>query len=314
MQRFFSILAGLILSASLATTFSAPASAALPAPQVIKVNARIHAFIGPMELPNKENQGYMVNSILIVGDSGAIVIDTGFTDEIGAMLAKQVAKLTSKPVTHVINTHHHGDHSLGNTAFPKAKILSSEQCRKLVLELGADWISIVEAAAERKFPNTKVVPADETYPQNSKTELTIAGVKMVFWIPPAAHTLGDLMVWLPDDQVLLSGDVMVNQVTPSFRDANLKEWIAALREVQALPLKTIVPGHGPLMSKQDAAAMYQRMASLYDGIAAGVKAGLTDSEIRNKLDLNEWKKLRHFDEQMGGNINKAYLEIEAASF
>jgi len=310
MQRFFSILAGLILATSVATSVSA----ALPAPKVVKVNERIHAFIGPMELPNKKNQGYMVNSILIIGDTGAIVVDTGFTDEIGAMLARQVAKLTSKPVTHVINTHHHGDHSLGNTAFPNAKILSSEQCRKLALEHGAEWIAIVEAAAGRKFPNTKVVTAEVTYPQNSKTELTLAGVRMVFWIPQAAHTLGDLMIWLPDDQVLLSGDVMVNKITPNFRDANLKEWINALRDVQSLPVKTIVPGHGPLMSKQDAATMHLRMANLYEGIAAGVKAGLTDSEIRKNLDLTEWKKLHHFDEQMGGNINKAYLEIEAASF
>ena len=82
---------------------------------------------------------------------------------------------------------------------------------------------------------------------------------MVFMIPEAAHTLGDMMIWLPDDQVLLSGDVLVNQVTPSFRDAKLKEWLNTLGEVQNLPIKTIVPGHGPLMSKQEAAAMHQRM-------------------------------------------------------
>jgi hypothetical protein len=56
------------------------------------------------------------------------------------------------------------------------------------------------------------------------------------------------------------------------------------------------------------------MSTLYAGIEAGFKQGLTDSEIRKKLDLTEWKTLKHFDEQMGGNINKAYLEIEAASF
>lgn len=307
MRSILLFFAGLLLAAN-------TLAASLPAPKIVKVNARIHALLGPMELPDRKNQGYMVNSILIIGDTGAIVVDTGFTDEIGGMLAKQVAKLTTKPVTHVINTHHHGDHSLGNTAFPNARILSSEQCRKLVLETGADWIAIVEAATGRKFPNTKAIPANDTYPQNSRTELTLAGVKMVFWIPEAAHTVGDLMIWLPDDQVLLSGDVLVNKVTPNFRDGNLKEWINALQEVQSLPVKTIVPGHGPLMSKQDAAAMHRRMAGLYQGIEAGVKAGLTDSEIRKKLDLTEWKKLHHFDEQMGGNINKAYLEIEAANF
>jgi cyclase len=310
MKRLFSILAALVV----ATSALATQPAALPAPKIIKVNDRIHALLGPMELPNKKNQGYMVNSILIIGDTGAILVDTGFTDEIGAMLAKQAAKLTKKPITHIINTHHHGDHSLGNAAFPNAKFLSSEQCRKLALEHGADWIAIIEAAAGRKFPNTKVVTASVTYPQNSKSELMIDGVKMVFWVPEAAHTIGDLMIWLPDDQVLLSGDVLVNKVTPNFRDANLKEWINALSDIQKLPVKTIVPGHGPLMTKQDASAMHQRMAKLYDGIAAGIKAGLTDSEIRKKLDLTAWKTLRHFDEQMGGNINKAYLEIEAASF
>ena len=309
MKSILIFLAGLMLSFSV---LAAPAK--IPAPKVVKVNDRVYALLGPMELPDKNNRGYMVNSILLIGDTGAIVVDTGFTDEIGTMLAKTVAGLTRKPVTHVINTHHHGDHSLGNTAFPNAKILSSEECRKLMEATGAEWIAMIEGLVGRKFPNTRSIPASQTYARNSKTEITLNGVKMVFWVPEAAHTLGDLMIWLPDDQVLLSGDVIVNQITPNFRDANLKEWINALGEVQTLPIKSIVPGHGPVMGKLEAAAMHKRMSSLYAGIEAGVKEGLTDSEIRKKLDLTEWKTLKHFDEQMGGNINKAYLEIEAASF
>jgi cyclase len=309
MKSILMLLTGLMLSFSV---LAAPAK--IPAAKVVKVNERVYALLGPMELPDKKNQGYMVNSVLLIGDAGAIIVDTGFTDEIGAMLAKTVAGLTKKPVTHVINTHHHGDHSLGNTAFPGAKVLSSEECRKLVESTGAEWKAMIEGLIGRKLPNTKSVPASETYAKNSKTEVTLNGVKMVFWVPEAAHTLGDLMIWLPDDQVLLSGDIIVNKVTPNFRDANMKEWIKALGDVQSLPIKTIVPGHGPLMTKQDAAAMHKRMSTLYAGIEAGFKQGLTDSEIRKKLDLTEWKTLKHFDEQMGGNINKAYLEIEASSF
>lgn len=308
MTRIFSILMALFFTLSLAR------AGEIPEPVVVKVNDRIHALLGPMEMPTKKNQGYMVNSILLIGDTGAIVIDTGLSDEIGAMLARHYAKLTDKPIKYVINTHHHGDHTLGNAAFPGAKFLSSEVCRQLMLEDGPTWVSILESINERKFPNTRIIPADTTYPKDSRTELTLAGIKMVFWVPEAAHTIGDMMIWLPDDQVLLAGDVLVNQVTPSFRDAKLKEWIRTLGEIQSLPIKTIVPGHGPLMSKQQAAAMHQRMLSLYDGITAGVKQGLTDSEIRQKLDLGEWKKLHNFDEQMGNNINKAYLEIEADNF
>ncbi len=301
----------LLLAAVLGTQVQA---AAIPTPKVVKVNDRIYALLGPMELPNKENQGYMVNSTLIIGDHGAILVDTGFTDEIGAHLAKAIAKITPKPVVHIINTHHHGDHTFGNAAFPQAKVISSEMCRKLLMEGEADWLATVENAVGRKFPNTHAVPASQVYARNSKTELTLDGVKMVFWVPEAAHTQGDMMVWLPDDQVLLAGDILVNEVTPNFRDAQVKEWIHALAQIQEVPAKTVIPGHGPLMSLTDVAAMHARMAKLYAGIEAGYKDGLTDSEIRNKLDLSAWQKLHHFKEQMGGNINKAYLEVEAAAF
>jgi glyoxylase-like metal-dependent hydrolase (beta-lactamase superfamily II) len=298
-----------------AALLAAPAFAAkIPEPKVVKVNDRVYALLGPMALPNAHNQGYMVNSTLIVGDKGAILIDTGFTDEIGAHLAKAIAKLTPKPVTHIINTHHHGDHSFGNVAFPQAKVISSEMCRKLLIEGEADWLALIEGAVGRKFPTTKAVPATEVYARNSRSTVTLDGVKLEFWVPESAHTAGDMLIWLPDDKVLVAGDVLVNQVTPNFRDATVKQWIATLDEAAKVPAKTIIPGHGPLMTPKDAAAMHKRMAKLYAGIEAGYKAGLTDSEIRQKLDLAEWKRLHHFEEQMGGNINKAYLEVEAAAF
>jgi glyoxylase-like metal-dependent hydrolase (beta-lactamase superfamily II) len=267
-----------------------------------------------MELPNAKNQGYMVNSTVIVGKTGVILIDTGFTDEIGAHLRQEVAKLTTKPVKVIINTHHHGDHSFGNAAFPGAQVISSEMCRKLLLEGEGEWLAIIEGAVGRKFPNTHAVPATQVYAARTKTDISIDGVKLTFWVPDASHTAGDMMIWLPDDKVLVGGDITVNQITPNFRDGNIKNWIATLAEIQAMPAKIIIPGHGPLMSTADVGKFHDRMARLYAGIEAGYKAGLSDSEIRKQLDLGEWKPLHHFEEQMGGNINKAYLEIEAAAF
>lgn len=309
MRSLLLLLAGALLSLNVLAQ-----AGPIPAPKVVQVTPRIHALLGPTELPNVKNQGYMVNSVLLVGDTGAIVVDTGFTDEIGALLARTVAGITDKPVTHVINTHHHGDHSLGNAAFPQARFVSSEDCRMLLEKTGPEWIALIEGILGRKLPNTRLVPATQTYARDSKTEITLNGLRLVLWVPKAAHTQGDLMIWLPDEGVLLSGDVIVNQTLPNFRDAHLKEWINTLAEVQTLPIRAIVPGHGPVMTKADAAAMHARMSQLYAGIEAGVKAGLTDSEVRQKLDLSAWKTLKHFDEQMGGNINKAYLEIEADSF
>ena len=76
----------------------------------------------------------MINSTVIVGDKGVILVDSGGSDEVGRHIATAVRRITDKPVTHVVNTHHHGDHYLGNVAFEGATLISSEMCRKMVLE------------------------------------------------------------------------------------------------------------------------------------------------------------------------------------
>lgn len=294
--------------------FSQLAAAAMPAPKVQKINDRVYALLGPMEFPNKANQGYMVNSTAIIGEHGVILVDTGFTDEVGKHLAKAVAKLTSKPVTHIINTHHHGDHTLGNIAFPNAEVISSEKCREELEKTGAEWIQTVETMTGMQFPNTRPVLATTTYRENTRVDTTIDGVRMILWTPFGSHTDGDMLVYLPDDRVLIAGDVAVNKITPVFRDAHVKAWVGTLEQALKLDFKTVVPGHGPLMGRPELAKLHQMMGTLYARVEAGYKNGLTDSEIRKTLDLKDWKKLAQFEESMGGNINRTYLEVEAANF
>jgi glyoxylase-like metal-dependent hydrolase (beta-lactamase superfamily II) len=304
----------LLLLAGVAVLVGATLVKPLPAVKTVKVNERIYALLGPTELPNAHNGGYMVNSTLVLGDKGAILIDTGFSDEVGAHIRRAAEKLTRLPITHVINTHHHGDHSLGNVVFPGAEIISSENCKKLVIDTGADWIAIIESSIGRKLPNTKAIPASRTYASQTRTPVEVNGVKMELWVPEAAHTKGDMLVWLPDDKVLIAGDVLVNTTTPNFRDAETKKWVQTLADVQQYPAKTIIPGHGPLMTLKDAQAMHKRMADFYAGVEKVYKSGGAEADVRKQVSLNDWKKLKHFDEQMGGNINKVWLEVEAANF
>jgi len=286
----------------------------LDPPDVVKLNDRVYALLGPLELPTRFNQGYMVNSTAIIGDKGVILIDSGFSDEIGLHLKKAVAKITSKPVTHVINTHHHGDHVLGNSAFKGATIISSMLCKKQMEETAPEWIALLEAATQRKFPNTKAALPVVTYPTDTKTERVINGVRLLLWVPKGSHTSGDMMVYLPDEQVLVSGDILVHHITPNLQDGFIKQWVETLSQVVALNPKTIVPGHGALMSSGDAVAMHERIAAFYKGVESGYKKGFSDSEIRKSLDLKEWTRMHFFDDLMGGNINRAFLEVERENF
>lgn len=304
----------LLLLPVLAFSTMTVAGTKIPEPKVVKINERVYALLGPLGQPSEHNQGYMVNSTVIVGDKGVILVDSGSTDEVGKQIAKAIARITPKPVTHVINTHHHGDHVLGNVAFKKAEIFSSEQCKALVEKTGAEWIQIMESMVGRKFPNTKPVLAGTTFKEETSSERSLQGVKVLLWVPRGSHSPGDMMIYLPDDKVLIGGDILVNTVIPNMRDANIRNWVAALAKVQDFDAVTIVPGHGPLMTKPDAAKLQRSIADFYAGVEAGYKKGLTDSEIRGTLNLDGWKDLKEFEITMGGNINRAYLEAEAANF
>lgn len=286
----------------------------LPSPKVVKVNPRVYALIAPIELPSKSNQGYMANSAMIIGDKGVILIDTGFSNEIGQMLKKNIAEITDKPVTHVINTHDHGDHILGNIAFKDATIISSAKCQATMEKSGYEWIGLLENMTSQQFSDTKPVVATQTYSEGTHTPVTLQGVELEIWVPQGSHTANDLMVYLVKDQVLIAGDILVKTMIPSFRDAHVKDWIVTLEQIGKLPLSTIIPGHGELMTVAEVQQLQQDMQGLYAGIETGYKKGLTDSEIRKTLDLSAWKKRKYFDELMGGNINRTYLEVEAANF
>lgn len=301
------------IALALVLTANGVAQAAMPAPKVVKLNQRVYALLGPIGLPSKQNEGYQVNSTVIIGDKGVVVVDTGATAAVGAMLAKTIAGLTPKPVTHVVNTHHHGDHYLGNTAFKNAQFISAKKAQELIDSTGAEWIALLEGMIGQKLPHTKAISARTTFLENSRTERVINGVKMVFWVPPGSHTPGDLLVYLPDEKILIGGDVLVNHVVPTMRDAHVKSWVATLEQTAQLDFKTVVPGHGPLMTKAEVGKMHAEMARFYKEVEAGYKKGLSDSEIRKTLNLREWQKLPGSD-NIGPNVNRTYLEVEAANF
>ncbi|WP_455222583.1 MBL fold metallo-hydrolase [Kaarinaea lacus] len=286
----------------------------LARPDIVKINDQVYALLGPVGIPSKENRGYMVNSTLIIGNKGAILIDTGFTNEIGQHLKETIESITDKPVTHIINTHHHGDHVLGNTEFKDAEIISTNKCKELVEKTGYEWIQIVESMTGYSFPKTKPVPASTVYSENTRTTVKLQGVKLDLWVPNGSHTPGDMMVYLPGDKILIAGDILVHTMIPSFRDAHIKAWIDTLEDIGKMDINNIIPGHGPLMSIKEVKIMHKRMADLYAAVEAGYEKGLMDSEIRKTMDLHEWEKMTNFKELMGMNINRAYLEVEAASF
>jgi len=299
----------LLFSLTLATIAYPLLAVEFPAPEIVKLSERVYVLLGPVQHANKKNQGYMINSTIIIGDKGVVLVEPGGTDEVGRYVKQMVGKISQKPVTHVFNTHSHGDHYLGNIAFPEATIISSEQCRDIVIETGEEWVGFMENMVGRKFPNTRPVTASVVYPANSKTNVTLNGVDMLIWIPPGSHTAGDLMIYLPVERVLVAGDILVNGVVPTFQDGSISNWLVVLKEIEQSDTRTFVPGHGPLMTRNQVTAMHDVIARIYAEVKKGYQSGLTQNEIREKVDLTEWKKLER-QHEINRNVYQAYLEAQ----
>lgn len=301
-----------LLAALLATLSVAAAAQPFPEPRTERISERVFVLLGPVQHANRSNQGYMINATAIVGDDGVILVDSGGSHDVGLHIANAVRNITTKPVTHVIITHPHGDHYLGNTAFPQASIVSSEACRKLVAETGHEWLAMMEHDVGHALPGTRPRVAGIVY-ASGKTDATLHGVRLVLWVTDGAHTAGDLLVHLPDDKVLIAGDVLVNGVVPTLQDGFIRNWIRLLDEIAVVDAAHFVPGHGDLMTVQDIARLRGQLARFYAAVSDGYAKGQSEAEIRKSIDVSEWERLER-SYVIGRNVNRAFLEAEAESF
>ena len=153
------------------------------------------------------------------------------------------------------------------------------------------------------------VVADITYKEGTKTPVVLNGVPFIFWVPQGSHTVGDMLVHLPDDKILATGDILVNGVVPTMLDGNIKNWISTLEQLQRVDVDVFVPGHGPLMNRSDVKALYHSISTFYSRVKEGFLKGVTEPEIRNSLDLSDWERLERSN-MIGRNINRAYREIK----
>jgi glyoxylase-like metal-dependent hydrolase (beta-lactamase superfamily II) len=225
------------------------------------------------------------NTGFIVGDTGVIVIDAKQTAASAKEVLDEIAKVTPKPVTHLILTHSDPDHVNGLVAYPKGlTIIAQENCKKEMEDViaaaavaamapparagaggGRGGPAPFNAALLKDYLPTKTVAKTE--------DDTIDGVHLRLMSFGPGHTSGDLMVYLPDQKILYTGDILTMQFASPFvhleKHGTPEGMIANLKGALALNVDTYVPGHGDLQTK------------------AAVQKRLTESEAR----LADVKKL-----------------------
>ncbi|MCZ7561449.1 MAG: MBL fold metallo-hydrolase [Burkholderiaceae bacterium] len=282
--------------------------------KVQKINDRVYALLGPTDSPNKQNGGYMNNNLVIIGNEGVVLVDAGSHKTVAEHIGQAIKTVTSKPVTHVVVTHHHADHHLGLVAFPGVRVISSDSCAKRIEENGRGMVSWMSRRTGLNLGDTIPVVPQTRIPSKSRQAMEIEGVRLELIATETAHSTGDMMVWLPEDGVLASGDILVHTINPNFMDGNLKKWIGVVDDLLKLPLRVVMPGHGPLMQPRDVTEFRTLIGDFYRVVEEVYKSGGAESDVRKRLDLTRWQSLGRYDDMMGGNINKVWLQVEADNF
>ena len=187
------------------------------------------------------------NIVAIRGDDGFLVVDTRMTHAQADEILADLRALTPLPVRAVVNTHGHHDHAFGNSRFRPAPIWGHTRAATMVRETGDQQRAAVAAAIpEQAAELAKVVldPPDRLFDTSTTVPFDAGGRGVELRYLGRGHTDNDLVVLVPDADVLLAGDLLENDATPYFGDGFPMEWPATVEALVELVTGAVVPGHG----------------------------------------------------------------------
>ena len=186
------------------------------------------------------------NSGVIIGDDSVMIIEAQATPRLAQKVIDCVRTVTEKPITHVVLTHYHAVRVLGASAFNAREVIMGETCRAMVVERGAeDWASEFqrfprlfqghESIPGLTFPTTTFSNRMTVYLGRRRVDLMHLG---------RAHTAGDVVVHVPDANVMFTGDIVEAHSACYCGDGHFADWPATLEAIRAYDLAAIAPGRG----------------------------------------------------------------------
>ncbi len=258
------------------------------------------------------------NSGVVIGDEGVLVVDAQATPAMAQDVIARIRGVTDKPVRHVVLSHYHAVRVLGASAYRGAEVIASDVCRDMIVERGQQDMDSEIGRFPRLFRGREGIPG-LTWPT------LVFHKRMTLWLGRRevqiihigrSHTAGDTVVWLPQERVLFSGDVVEFGATPYCGDAHFTDWPATLEAVRALGAERLVPGRGrALMNRQECEEAIEGTRAFTSDLFAIVRKASADgaelkavydaamSEMRPKY--GQWVIFEHC---MPFNVTRAYDE------
>lgn len=293
------------------------ASAGAIAVKPVKMGPHSYYVKGLSGAASPENQGYMSNAGFVVTKAGVVVFDTLGTPELAQSLVKAIAKITSQPIRRVIISHYHADHIYGMQVF---KALGAEIWAH---RAGQEYVGSEEASmrlAQRREAlkpwmdeNTQVLPADKWL--ESDTSFEMGGVHFELRHVGPAHSSEDMAMFVKEDGMLYSGDLVFKGRVPFVGTADSRMWLQALDKLIVFNPKFMIPGHGAASSTPVADLKLTRDYLIFVRQAMGkaVQDFVPFDEAYAQTDWSRFSKLPAFLDANRANAYNTYLLMERES-
>jgi glyoxylase-like metal-dependent hydrolase (beta-lactamase superfamily II) len=260
------------------------------------------------------------NSGIIVGDDGVIVIDAQATPVMAGQVIERVRKVTDKPIKYVVLSHYHAVRVLGASAYKAEQIIASDACRAMIAERGKeDWDS-----EYGRFP--RLFRAAESVPGLTWPTLTFRD-RMTLYLGKRrvdlmhlgrAHTAGDIVAYVPDANVIFTGDIVEYRSACYCGDAHFGDWGGTLANIDAFEADALVPGRGDALVGSDTVSEAIELTSeflhdTYDPVRRAVARG---ASLKECFDLAttamrpKYASWPIFEHCQPFNIARAYDEAQ----
>ena len=287
----------------------------LPPPK--KISDHVYAWIGPLEGPSKENNGYRMNMVFVVGENAVAVIDTGYTPMMAREMVEHINKITSLPIKYAVNANSQPHRYMGNDVFREAgaQIIAHKESAKRMERMGSNFVTAIENILQPPKGSIKIPKQPDLLIEDRHT-LDLGGTAVELIHVGPAHTSAQLIAKIDKDKIIYASDLLyAERLLAVLQDSKVGNWIKAYDDLVQYQNFSFIPGHGkpgPLSNFDFPTRSY--LALLFDHMTKMVEQGVDVQDAINKLDQSKYSKLVNYEELAGRNASWAYLEREAASF
>lgn len=332
----FLIVGGMVW-AILLSTAAIPRSAALQPEDnftLVKIADGVYATIAKSGGLATGNAGF------VSGDDGVLVFDTFFTPDAAAELVNEVQKETNLPVKYAVNSHYHLDHTGGNQLFSRMQvpIIAHDRLIEWQTTRNRRFLPTAEELQKRladRHKQLKETPPDQadkraelqrqirrldamvliklTNPTvtfgNGFVRLYLGKREVLLFTLPG-HTGGDVLAYVPDANVVFTGDMAWRKSLPNLVDATVNDWIPSLDKLlRDYPTAKFVPGHGEVANAEDVREFRNYLDDLRTRVKQAIADGLTLDQAKERLKLPEKYKGLAFQNFATPNVEDMYKEL-----